>query len=192
MNKTMNKNRLPNLLNSPTQFQNWEGPAIFVGVYTLSLLSSVEHLCVFINMKTGEILMHQSFKIKINASILTAFLTVLLYNNGILYSPNTLIHTPAGHPFNSKVFLTFLKVHHLIGSSFIRAEFAPFYIKLFTHIANNAQGYNSVEEVIDTYNKAIKQVQVSPGGDRVISPQEISYSEGDKTSPREDQHLTSE
>jgi len=153
-------NRLPNLFNSPNNFKAFKGTALFIGVFNLRLISGITYLVVFIDMKTGKILEHRAFNIKINGSLISALLHLLI-NLGVFNPSNTVIHTP----FDSKKFLSILKINNLKGSNFTRSEFIPFYVKLFILLAGSKPlKYESPAKFIEDYTNYIQNVNVSDDG----------------------------
>lgn len=157
-------NRLPNLFDSPDNFKAFKGMALFIGVFNLKLITGMKYLCVFIDMSTGKVLTYHAFDAKVNGSLISALL-ILLINEGVINPLETIIHTACGTPFNSKKFLGVLKLYNLKGSNFIRSEFTPFYIKLFIFLAGaNPLNFKSPQHFIEEYTQFIRTVKVSDDG----------------------------
>jgi hypothetical protein len=163
----MTKKRLANLLDYPQKFEGWKGNAIYVGLFKFHLTSGVEYLCLFMDLKTGSIYKYYTSPIQFNGSMIAAFLLVII-NEFPIDLPNTIIHTHAGHPFDAKVFLSVLKSMRLRGSTFLRTEFIPFYIKFMIFaVAEASTKFDSAKDFIKFWNIKIKNIEVSPDGRNV-------------------------
>ena len=107
----MKQTRFPNLLTSNKDCINWNDIIIYIGVFKLTLTTETMYMLIFLNVKTSEIIHKQGFNVKINPSIIIAFMISLLTSKFPSTNLSTLIiHTQVGYHFNSKVFKAMLKL----------------------------------------------------------------------------------